>query len=231
MQQNAPKWANSPKTRIASGLLLLALVFFGAFRKGGREHFFHVLPTVALGFAKFAAIIYSVMFIQWALTKTALKRGWTTEEKLRKEQEALAHARSRSLWAALALFFWGMGAPMLLMWWFTNPIPGQPGLAKLDMVRIENAYWLMGLTEVIAFFVVLGLGLRWVQSRTGRVFHTIFSFISPFMFLAAYLFDRSEPNVILVIWAVTITIFPTLYVFMVFQSAMKRNFLKSQGPA
>lgn len=89
MQQGTTNWVNSSKTRIVSGILLMVLaVFFSAFMKGGREHFFQVLPTVVISFAKFAAIIFSVIFIQWAITKTALKRGWTTEERLRKEQEA-----------------------------------------------------------------------------------------------------------------------------------------------
>lgn len=140
----------------------------------------------------------------------------------------LTYARRRSWKAALALFFCGMGAPILLMWWFLNPIPGKPDLAELDMARVEGAYWLMGLTEVLAFAIVLVLGFRWLQSRTGRTLHTIVSLISPILFFSAYIFDRGEPNIILVAWMLTITMIPTLYLFLLYQSAMKRKFLERQ---
>jgi hypothetical protein len=69
----------------------------------------------------------------------------------------------------------------------------------------------MGLTEAIAFFVVLKLGFRWVRSWIGQTFHVIFCLLLPAVRIASYFFERGEPNSIVVCRAMTITLIPSLY--------------------
>lgn len=216
--------------RLASlPLFLVCASILTLSHKGGREHFFEELPNTILSFAKFGAFLLSVTILRWALIRVGLSRGWTTEERLRSEQEVDARVQRHSFKAALLFFVLGMVVPMSLLWLFLNPIPGKPGLVTLDMARIESAYWIMGLSEVVAVFIVIKLGLRWVHSKLGKTIHMVFSLVCPISFLIVYLFDRSEPNVVLVLWAMTITLFPALYLLVVYQSNLRRKFRKDIG--
>lgn len=157
------------------------------------------------------AVLFALVLLLFvAFRKFALRRGWETEESLRRKAafDSLVvqklGKRRRRLLAAIPLLI-GMALGFVVVAHFMGPVAGHPGAYRVDRERTHAAYPLLGLSVTLLWAFVVIFFMRWTETRQSRWIHIVVSLLAPVLFWGDhFLASTDEPVLTLVAWALAV---------------------------